>query len=159
MTIYYAGVDPGLHGAVGFVRGDGSFAGVVDMPIVLQSNQRYAVDAGALADVFRRHVPSFVLVERVGARPGEGATGAFSFGYTFGSIIAVLSTLGVAHGLVQPASWKRKAGIPVGADKDVSIATAKALLPPAAAMLTLKKHDGRAEALLIARQAWERASG
>ena len=103
--------------------------------------------------------PVLCLVERVGPRPGEGAVGAFAFGHTFGGIMATLATLALPHDVIQPASWKRRAGIPPGADKGASIATAKRLLPDAATYLTRIKDDGRAEALLLAVQAWERRQG
>lgn len=151
----YAGIDPGISGAVGYIHADGSFAAVHDMPTLVQTTGRRLIDAGALADILRQHGPAFVLVERVGPRPGERAAGAFSFGHTFGSILAVLAILGIAHDVVQPASWKRRAGIPSGAPKAASIATALRLLPDAARTLARKKDDGRAEALLLALQAWE----
>lgn len=155
-VILFAGIDPGVSGAVGFIHADGSFAAVHDMPVLVQTTGRRLVDAGALAEILREHCPAFVLVERVGPRPGEGPSGAFSFGHTFGSILAVLATLGIPHDVVQPAVWKRKAGIPPGASKECSIATAKRLLPGATSALARKKDDGRAEALLLALQGWER---
>ena len=156
MSTLFAGIDPGVSGAVGFIDPDGGFAAVADMPTLVQTTGRRLVDAGALADILRRKAPAFVLVERVGPRPGEAASGAFSFGHTYGSILAVLATLGIPHDVVQPAVWKRKAGIPPGADKAASISTAKRLLPGAADHLARVKDDGRAEALLLALQAWER---
>jgi len=156
MNMVYCGIDPGLGGAVGFVTAEGVFHAVADMPVLPTSTGRRVLDAAGLADVLRTYRPAFVLVERVGARPGEGATGAFSFGHTFGGILGVLGALGLAHDLIQPAVWKRKAGIPPGADKAVSVLTAKRLLPCAARHLTRAKDDGRAESLLLALQAWER---
>ena len=155
----YCGIDPGLSGAIGLVDADGGFHAVHDMPCLEQTTGRRAIDPVVLADILRTHRPDFVLVERVGARPGEGATGAFSFGMSYGTILAVLAVLGLPHDVVQPASWKRKAGIPPGADKAVSIVTAKRLLPNAAPQLTRKKDDGRAESLLLALQGWERRMG
>ncbi len=146
------GSDPGLGGAIGFIDGNRQFIGVYDMPTLPTSTGRRQIDAAALADILRRHSPMFVLVERVGARPGEGAVGAFSFGHTFGCILGVLAALGLSHDLVQPAVWKRRAGIPAGADKDVSIATCKRVLPGSAPHLTRIRDDGRAEALLRAIQ-------
>lgn len=156
MTDIYCGIDPGLGGAVGFVGADGNFHAVADMPVLPTTTGRKVLDAAGLADVLREHQPAFVLVERVGARPGEGATGAFSFGHTFGGILGVLGALGLPHDLIQPATWKRKAGIPPGADKAISVLTAKRLLPRASGHLTRAKDDGRAESLLLALQAWEK---
>ncbi|MBK7023994.1 MAG: hypothetical protein IPH41_10970 [Sulfuritalea sp.] len=129
---------------------DGTFAHVFDMPTLPTSTGRRAIDAAALAELLRQNAPAFCVVERVGARPGEGATGAFSFGHSFGSVLGVLAALRVPHAIVQPQVWKRAAGIPAGADKRVSIATAKQRLPDAAHHLTRVKDDGRAEALLLA---------
>lgn len=152
----FLGIDPGIGGAIGVVNEAGQFVVVHDMPTLPTTTGRRQVDAAALAHLLRDLCPAFALVERVGARPGEGAVGAFAFGHTFGSITAVLAALAMPYDLVQPAAWKRRAGIPPGADKGVSIATAKRLLPAAAGCLARVKDDGRAEALLLAMQAWER---
>lgn len=153
---HFVGIDPGIGGAVGVLDAGGQFVAVHDMPTLPSATGRRQVDAAALALLVRDLCPVFALVERVGSRPGEGAVGAFAFGHTFGSITAVLAAVGIPHDLVQPAVWKRKAGIPAGADKAVSILTAKRLLPAAAPHLERVKDDGRAEALLLALQAWER---
>ena len=155
----FMGIDPGLSGACGLVDSAGSFYAVFDMPVLVTSTGRKQVDCAALAQNIRKFQPAFVLVERVGPRPNEGAASGFSFGMTYGGTLAVLATLGIPHDVVQPAVWKRKAGIPAGSDKQASIQTALRLLPTSAASLTLKKHDGRAEALLLALQAWERRRG
>ena len=156
----YAGIDPGISGAIGIIGEAGRFSAVLDMPTLPTTTGRRQVDFAALAAILRDAGPlAFVLVERVGARPREGAAGAFAFGHTFGGIMATLATLALPHDVIQPASWKRRAGIPPGADKRASIATAKRLLPDAAPYLTRIKDDGRAEALLLAVQAWERRQG
>lgn len=155
----FCGIDPGIGGAVGLVREDGTFAAVHDMPTLPTTTGRRMIDPAALAAILRQHDPAFVLVERVGSRPGEGAVGAFAFGMTYGAILGILGGLAMAHDVVQPASWKRRAGIPPGSDKRASIATAARLLPGAVPHLTRIKDDGRAESLLLALQAWERRGG
>ena len=144
------GIDPGLAGAVGFIDDCGEFVAVYDMPTLPTTTGRRQIDAAALADILREHQPVFTLVERVGARPGEGAVGAFSFGHTFGSITGVLAALRLPHDMVQPAVWKRRAGIPAGADKRASIAVCKRRIPSAGDHLLRIRDDGRAEALLLA---------
>lgn len=151
----FCGIDPGVSGAVGFVDMAGAFTAVHDMPTTATTTGRRQIDPAALAEMLRQHGPAFVLVERVGPRPGEGAVGAFAFGQTYGGILAVLAALALPHDVIQPASWKRRAGIPPGATKGVSIATAKRLLPDAAPHLSRVKDDGRAESLLLALQAWQ----
>lgn len=153
----YAGIDPGISGAIGIIGEAGRFSSVLDMPTLPTTTGRRQVDFAGLAAILREAGPlSFVLVERVGARPGEGAAGAFAFGHTFGGIMATLATLALPHDLIQASTWKRRAGIPPGADKRASISIAKRLLPEAAPYLARVKDDGRAEALLLAMLAWER---
>ena len=159
MSKVFCGIDPGVSGAVGIVGESGQFVTVHDMPTVTATTGRRQIDCAHLAAILRQHGPAFTLVERVGSRPGEGAVGAFAFGLTYGAILGILGGLALSHDVVQPASWKRRAGIPPGADKRASIATAGRLLPDAASHLTRIKDDGRAEALLIALQAWERRGG
>jgi len=142
---------------VGFVHADGGFHSVHDMPIQMTTTGRRAVDFAALAEILREHKPAFTLVERVGSRPNEGAVGAFSFGMSYGGIIAVLAVLALPHGVIQPATWKRRAGIPAGAPKGVSVAVCKQVLPTTASRLTRIKDDGRAESLLLALQSRARS--
>jgi hypothetical protein len=151
----FAGIDPGLSGAVGFVCERGAFHDVADLPTLTTTTGRKQIDFGALAVLLDAMRPAFVLLERVGPRPGEGSVGAFSFGVSYGGILATLAALRLPHDVVMPASWKRKAGIPPGAAKGVSITTAKRLLPEAAPHLARVKDDGRAESLLLALQAWQ----
>lgn len=153
MTTIFCGIDPGLGGALGFVTADGAFHAVEDAPTLATPAGRRMIDPAGLADTILRHAPAFALVERVGARPGEGVASSFSFGQTFGAILGVLAALKVPYDLIQPAAWKRRAGIPAGADKAVSIASAKRLLPDASPHLSRAKDHGRAEALLLANQA------
>jgi len=144
------GIDPGLTGAVVFLAPDGDLLAVVDMPTLTATTGRREVNAAGLAELLRHYPGATVTVERVGPRPGEGAVGAFAFGYGLGTVLAVLATLGHPTRLVQPAVWKRWAGIPAGAPKDAAVAVAARMVPQAGPFLTLKKHHGRADAVLLA---------
>ena len=104
----FAGIDPGLSGAVGFVCERGAFHNVADLPTVTTTTGRRQIDFGALAVLLDAMRPDFVLLERVGPRPGEGAVGAFGFGVSYGGILAVLASLRLPHDVIQPATWKRR---------------------------------------------------
>jgi len=145
----HIGIDPGLTGAIAVLDDAGSLLALHDMPTQATTTGRNEISASALADLLRQYPNTPATIERVGARPGEGAVGAFSFGHGFGTVLAVLATLSHPTRLVQPAVWKRWAAIPPGADKQASIGTAARMVPSAASHLTLRKHDGRADALLI----------
>jgi crossover junction endodeoxyribonuclease RuvC len=90
-------------------------------------------------------------VENVGARPGEGAVGAFAFGRSTGVVEGVLSALSIPATHIAPASWKRAVGLPAGRDaaKDAARAEAIRRWPGRAAMFARVKDDGRADAALI----------
>ena len=49
----YAGIDPGISGAMGLVREDGRFAAVLDMPTQPTTTGRRQVDFAALAAMLR----------------------------------------------------------------------------------------------------------
>jgi crossover junction endodeoxyribonuclease RuvC len=145
---YFMGIDPGLSGAIAIY--DGAQALVVhDMP-TLQLKTRRVVDEYALArliDSWSGRV-SACWLEQVATRPGEGAVGAFTFGRSYGVVRGVLAANFVTIHDVPPQVWKRV--LKVSGDKDEARARASALFPRHAHQWPLKKHDGRAEASLIA---------
>jgi crossover junction endodeoxyribonuclease RuvC len=148
MNTAILGIDPGLDGALALYDVDGSLE-VVDMP-TLQLKKR-VIDEYALARIIDAWSPRIreVWLEQVGTRPGEGAVGAFSFGRGYGLLRGICAASFLTIIDVTPATWK--AGMKVRGDKDASRAKASALFPRHASLWPLKKHDGRAEAALIAR--------
>lgn len=145
----FLGIDPGLSGALAlYDPTDGSLE-IADIP-VLQLKSKRIIDEYALArriDCWSSRVRE-VWLELVGVRPGEGAVGAFSFGKGYGVIRGVCAANFLTIMDVTPQSWK--AALRVKGDKDESRLVASRLLPRYAHNWTLKKHDGRAEAALIA---------
>ena len=92
------------------------------------------------------------FVEFVGARPGEGPTGAFSFGRSCGVIEGVCAAAGLPVAFLTPPTWKRAVGIPPSKDgaKDAARSEAIRRWPDRAALFARVKDDGRAEAALVA---------
>ena len=81
--------------------------------------------------------------------PAQGVTSSFSFGVVFGAIQqAVACNFYKPALLVTPQRWKGHFGL--DSNKDASRARASELLPAHAHLWPLKKHDGRAEAALLA---------
>ena len=78
--------------------------------------------------------------------PGQGTRSMFTIGYGYGLWIGVLATLQIPYTNVRPGIWKR--ALTLGKDKEASRLRAMQLYP--GADLRLKKHHGRAEALLLA---------
>lgn len=142
------GIDPGLSGALAlFDPADGSLE-ISDIPTLKIG--KTVIDEYALARIIDSWSPRIreVWLEQVGVRPGEGAVGAFSFGRGYGLLrgICVASFLTIHD--ITPAKWKSTLRVP--ADKDGARLRASNLMPREAHRWPLKKHDGRAEAALIA---------
>lgn len=155
MTDIYLGVDPGLSGAIAlFVPGDRMLQ-TIDIPtytVTIGGKQRKRLDARKLENDLKALVGSsritLAAVEDVHSMPKQGVASAFSFGFVAGAIQQSLTGHGVPMTLVEPSSWKRFLNVP--ANKDAARRRASQLLPFGAYMWPLAKHDGRAEAALIA---------
>lgn len=75
------GIDPGVSGAIAVMSPTGDLVDVFDMPILNDGSKgRATVNAPLLASIIRETGATTAFVEFVGARPGEGAVGAFVFG-------------------------------------------------------------------------------
>ena len=152
MSDYRIGIDPGLTGAVALLAGKRALR-VWDMPVVTEGRGK-GVCAVLLAATLTeaRELSSErpeVILERVGARPGQGVTSMFSFGRAAGIAEGVVAALGLPLRRVTPESWKRRARL-TGKPKDAARALAIDLFPEIASELARKRDGGRADALLLA---------
>lgn len=145
------GIDPGLSGALAILDHDDVLL-LEDLPTVQFSDARikHRIDGAGLARMLEPFAGEvfMAIVEKVGARPGEAASGAFSFGFTSGCIAGVLAALNIPTTLVTPATWKKSLGL--GSDKDLSRSRALELFPSQAGKLSRKRDHDRAESLLLA---------
>lgn len=150
-------IDPGLSGAYCFMT-SGFIAEIGDMPTLPDGSNRQ-VDIMAMCRRIDKHKPTHAVIENVqpmpsipganGIRRGMGAASSFRFGFAVGQARALVTCYGMELRLVHPQSWKRWAGLK-GPDKELSRLKALEMFPAAAPFLPLKKHHGRAEALLLA---------
>ena len=143
------GIDPGLTGAVAILDASGNAELVFDLPIQRDKSLAWVNGyelARTLSEVISDRQAT-VIIERVSAMPKQGVASSFKFGVGFGSILGVLQSLQLRIELVTPAKWKREVGLD-SADKKSSLHKARLLFPHMD--LRLEKHDGRAEALLMA---------
>src|ERR1700730_6825416 len=80
------GVDPGLGGAVAFIRPDAkhppSRLAVFDAPLI--GNE---FDGVAFAKMLAERLPDTVAIEHAFSRPGQGVASTFKFGQTFGQAL------------------------------------------------------------------------
>lgn len=140
-----AGIDPGATGALAVIDCDSLT--ILDVPMVGKE-----IDYAAWAKNWNTQLPfvDHIWIEQVGSMPKQGVTSMFNFGQRYGFIKALAFSAGVPISFVRPAIWKKGVGIVAGADKSASRIRASQLFPRHADQWKLVKHDGRAEALLIA---------
>lgn len=150
------GVDPGLSGAVAVLSPAGEIIRLEDLPVIRNGKISW-IDGGRFNSILIDSLygrPARAIVERVGARPGQGVSSSFVFGCGFGSVLSILQARHLPIELVTSAQWKRALGL--SSDKRQSLDRARLLFPTAD--LSLAKHEGRAESLLIAHFALTRHS-
>lgn len=147
------GIDIGSTGAIALLTSAGDLIEVRDMPVLLDGPKaRPNVSAALLADIVVSMQATMAFVEFVGARPKEGAVGAFAFGRSRGVVEGILAAAGLPVAFLTPSHWKRLVGIGPGkaGAKDFARSEAIRRWPSHAALFARAKDDGRAEAALIA---------
>jgi crossover junction endodeoxyribonuclease RuvC len=145
-------IDIGLRGAIAFLTAKGELITVFDMPVLNDGPVgRRAVNGPLLAEIVLKTHATKAFIELVGARPGEGAVGAFAFGRSRGVCEGVLAAVGIPATFIAPAAWKRAIGIPPGKEGAKGAARAEAIRrwPSRASLFARVKDDVRAEGALI----------
>lgn len=139
------GIDNGLSGALAFYNQRELI--IYDMP-TLEVNKRPALDIQKIKGLLVQNRPEHVYIEKLTPMPKISGLTAFSMGHSEGVFLGLLTAFNIPFTLVRPAIWKK--AMQCAADKDAARARASQLLPDHAHNWPLKKHDGRAEASLIA---------
>lgn len=144
-----AAIDPGLGGGIALIRvgsGRPELVALEDIP-VLQITGKQIVDGRKVWELLMGFVPSVVVIESVGARPGQGVTSMFTFGRALGAVESAAQIVGAPIERVTPQVWQRAMGVNGVADPR---GRAGELMPAARERLARKKDIGRADALLMA---------
>ena len=157
-------IDPGMTGAIAFLAADGSLIDVVDMPVFAvtkrvsgKDRMKSHINVHDLGSVIAQHgVGAAAVVEQVGARPEDGVSQAFQFGFGAGAIHGACGALGMRIETVTPQKWKKHFGLT--ADKEQARQLATRRFPAQADKFKRKMDAGRAEAALIALYHFETSS-
>lgn len=98
----FLGVDPGSKGAAVILNADSE-----------QPDDFLFAESGpaVIAAWLRNLKPSYAVIEKVGAMPGQGVTSMFTFGEQYGIIQGVLIALQIPHALVPPQTWRKEVGL------------------------------------------------
>ena len=139
-----AGVDPGVTGGMALYA-DGTLFEVVDMPVFDGT-----ASGEGIAHLLGSWLPEVVVVEFVQPMPKNGSIASFSLGKNFGIVLGVAGAMSYPLVKMRPNEWKKRMGL-LKKPKSASRGMATELWPTHADCFRLAKHDGRAEAALIAR--------
>lgn len=143
-----AGIDPGLKGGIAIQKLDGAFRSADDIPIIEHTKKKKLVNANNVAATLRENNVTYVVIEDVSTRPGQGIASSGTFMKAVGTLYGVAAACGCVVIWVTPQQWKKYYGL-VGPNKEASRAKAVELFPELAPFLKFKKNADRAEAGLL----------
>ena len=148
------GIDPGLSGALCLYQCRTGPITVLDIPTIevrVAKSLKRQIDLYALGNWLdmHRNLIKVAIIEQVGSMPAQGVTSSFNFGFTAGAIQGLVAANAIPMTLVRPQVWKSAFGL-LRQDKDASRQAASRIAPQFSHHWHLKKHDGRAEAFLLA---------
>ncbi len=143
------GIDPGIGGGIAVLDTEKQILCATAMPVTTnKKTKKSEYDIARIAGLLARNRPDKIALESVHAMPKQGVTSMFTFGKGYGILLGIIGTLGIPLTLVTPRVWKRK--YTLGSDKNLSRERASEIFPRCSQFWKLKKHDGLAEAALLA---------
>ena len=158
----WLGIDPGALGGLGVLDLDdaGNVLAVAlhrtpRVEVLRNRTRRHDYDPTAMRALLEHALkggPIYngttdVVLEAQGARPGQGVASSYRTGVGFGLWLGLVVASRVAYRIVQPAAWKRHAGL-LHADKRASRLRAQERFPTLGAIGPA--DEGPAEGLLLA---------
>lgn len=163
MMRVWIGIDPGYKGAVAWITTDPADTAVRDVPtveyVVRPGHKRREYDLGAMLALLHEALDAAdggdikAALEAPAAMPSQNVSSTAKAARGGALWEGLLAALGIPTTIVSAAKWKKESE--VSHVKATSLALARSEFPEVGRELQLAKHDGRAEALLIAR--WLRA--
>lgn len=102
----YIGIDPGLHGGVVVVDGNENIIHKEIMPIIDGGIDAFHV--ARILNHFKNKYNLLVVLEKVGAMPGQGVCAMFTFGEGVGVLKACIQICKVPYIEVRPQQWKKE---------------------------------------------------
>jgi crossover junction endodeoxyribonuclease RuvC len=128
------------------------------MPIMVDGTKsKRQVNAAELANILINEKigeQDKIILESVSAMPGQGVTGMFSFGQSFGVIKGVCAALKLPLHLVRPVKWKKHFNL-LNSEKDASRTKVIEMFPYISSEVSKKKDANKADAILIAKYFFE----
>ena len=152
------GIDPGINGAISIIENK-KIIEVYDTPTMIDGKKnKRQINGAQVTNIFKERLNGekevVVVVEHVNAMPGQGVTGMFSFGQSFGVIKGVCAALKLPVILVRPVKWKKHFNL-LNSEKDASRTKVIETYPYISSELSKKKDANKADAILIAKYYFE----
>lgn len=142
------GIDPGLSGSLAFMDDELLIYDIPTLNIERNGKNKRQIDLPNLLYNLKLYPITHCYLENVHAMPGQGVSSMFQMGRGYGQIEMGLAALNIPTTYITSQVWKKSLAVPK--DKDGARQRASQLMPQWAHNWPLKKHDGRAEAALIA---------
>jgi crossover junction endodeoxyribonuclease RuvC len=147
------GIDPGVATSALAALGGSSVISLVDLPVHMIPARgrglRAELDGPALHIMLAELGPvAHVFIESIGPMPKQGIASTWRFAEAYGTIKAIVMTMGFPVTLVSPKTWQRFHGI--GRTGDEARRRAGQLYPDATSALARKRDSHRADAVLLA---------
>lgn len=157
--LYIMGIDPGKSGgyALGICKIEQNQEAPVDgiveygpMPLVGGD-----IDISPLVDTIETYVVQkqnlLIVIEKVGAMPGQGVSSLFTFARGYGQLIGMCQALRISYHLVAPQTWKSQVLKDTKKDKDAAVSFVTRTFPKTGLVLPgcRKSHDGIADAICL----------
>ena len=149
------GIDPGISGSICFLL-DGKILDVIEMPTMTEGKKnKKQVNGSQIYNEICKRIDKIekqeirIVIEQVSAMPGQGVTSMFNFGQSFGVLKGVCAAMQLPIFFVRPAKWKKHYDL-INSQKDSSRVKAIEMFPKFSSMLSRKKDNNKADAILIA---------
>lgn len=99
------GIDPGKSGGLSVIDENMNLIATYSMPTVKIGGKDKVCPKGLQA-IFETHQIELAVIEKVGARPGQGVVSMFSFGDAYGVVRALAEVYAAKLVYATPQQWK-----------------------------------------------------
>lgn len=148
----YAGIDPGLDGAIAVLDEDAKLVEIIDMPTLHVTKSRRIIDPARVIRFLKFYamLDLRVTIEEAMILPRQGSASGFKIGTGYGMLLGILAALEIPMQRTNAKRWQQAilGSCPPGTSKDRARAYVQARWPHAD--LGKRKSQDRSDAMCIA---------
>lgn len=100
------GIDPGRAGGLSIIDEQMNLIACYHMPVTKGSDGKVSICPRSIQQILKLYEIDLAVVEKVGARPGQGVTSMFSFGDAYGIVRALAEINSIKTIYVRPHEWR-----------------------------------------------------